>query len=235
MDASIIEEIESSYASHPGYRHAFWEWMMLGSFDQEVLKQFALLYYEHVKVFRLYLAGLMTIIPKEEMQIALAKLLADEYGIAVHGHGNEPSHPEMFRSFMRSIGLTESEWNKNHLIEGIEYYRRVHFSLFRGGLTDEAIGAVIFGMERTTPYRHGKVLKGLKIYDERNGTSTDKVFFSAHVMIDPGHNESLIDVAEEWFTRPQKVERLKLGARISFDARKIFLDDLATALNLPIK
>ena len=53
----IVKEIEQTYIDHPGFKHYLWDFMEKGEYDIDFLKKFALMYYEHVRVFRLYLAG----------------------------------------------------------------------------------------------------------------------------------------------------------------------------------
>ena len=109
----------------------------------------ALHYYEHVRVFRLYLAGAMTVVPVEGLQVILSEVIADEFGVRLYGEPDVDGHPELFRRFMRSLGLTESDWEPvstgKNLLEGVAHYKRVHYGLFRADLVEETVGAIIFG------------------------------------------------------------------------------------------
>jgi pyrroloquinoline-quinone synthase len=179
---------------------------------------------ERVRRFRLYVAGALTIAPSEELQTVLAENLADEYGIPLAGQPPQDSHPEMFRRFMRSMGLDETVWDAYEPIEGIKRFQQIHFAMFRGGLVSEMLGAVVFGMESTTPYRHGMVLKGVGKYCERTGETFDTTYFEAHVTGDEEHTVELLEAAEPFIEAdPEGIMR---GARLSFDARKLFLDSL---------
>ena len=233
----LVKTIEESYSFHPGYKHVFWDWIALGKFDLPTLQKFALLYYEHVKVFRLYLAGAMTIMPSEGLQIMLAKIIADEFGLPSNkpSQSNLDSHPELFRKFMFSIGLTEKDWVISHPSIGINYFKDVHYALFRGGLVDETLGAITFGCEKTTPHRHSKVVTGLKKFVQSTGVQVDYTFFSEHEEIDPHHSGGMIRAISKLSeNNVVSLERMSMGARISFDARKIFLDDLGVNLNITI-
>jgi pyrroloquinoline-quinone synthase len=228
QQAALLDDIRATYADHPGYRHWFWDWFANADLDSSLIKRFALMYYEHVLRFRLYVAGALTVAPSEDLQIAFSEILADEYGVHLAGHPAADSHPEMFRKFMASLGLTPADWSGGEPIPGIKYFFDAHFALFRGELVSESIGAVSFGMESTTPYRHGKVLEGLTRYQERSGESLDTTFFSSHVSIDEHHSAMLYDAAMAFFTAdPKGIAR---GARYSFDAREVFLDDLGSRL-----
>jgi pyrroloquinoline-quinone synthase len=229
-DATIITTIRTSYARHPGFQHYFWKWFALGDFTEAQLRHFALVYYQHVKRFRLYIAGAITISPAEDLQRVLAENLADEYGVALAGQPLADSHPEMYRKFMRSLGLSEVDWKDAEPISGIRRFQEIHFALFRGGLVSETLGAVIFGMEASTPYRHGSVVEGLKRFREHSDLDIDATFFEAHVCGDEAHSRDLLNAAMPFIEAdPEGVAR---GARLSFDARKVFLDDLAQALRV---
>jgi len=229
-ESAMITDIRASYAYHPGFQHYFWKWFALGDFDEARLRQFALLYYQHVRRFRLYIAGAITIAPSEALQRVLAENLADEYGVALAGQPVADSHPEMYRKFMRSLGLSEADWNNAEPIAGICRFQEIHFALFRGGLVAEMIGAVVFGMESSTPYRHGSVVEGLKVFRPHSRLDIDATFFEAHVSGDEAHSRDLLNAAMPFIEAdPEGVGR---GARLSFDARKLFLDDLAQALNV---
>lgn len=221
---SIIGEIRSSYAEHPGFQHEFWRWFAQGSFGATALRRFALAYYQHVRRFRLYIAGALTIAPSEELQAVLAENLADEYGVHLAGQAATDSHPEMFRRFMRSLGLEESDWADRESIEGLRRFQAIHFAMFQGDLVPETLGAVVFGMESSTPFRHGMVLQGLENFQQHSALAVDAGFFECHVVGDEGHSAELIDAALPFIEAdPEGVMR---GARLSFDARKLFLDDL---------
>lgn len=227
---ALLDEIRATYVDHPGYRHWFWDWFAEADLDSDRLKQFALMYYQHVLRFRLYVAGALTVAPSEELQVAFAEILADEYGVHLAGHPAADSHPEMFRKFMASLGLTEADWSGGTPIPGIKYFFDAHFAMFRGDLVSESLGAVAFGMESTTPYRHSKVLEGIARYEERSGESLDVTFFSTHVSIDEHHSAMLYEAAMPYFMEdPKGTAR---GARYSFDAREVFLDDLGRRLGV---
>lgn len=239
LDANVrkvVTDIEERYYDHSGYRHYFWDFMAVGDYDLEFLRKYALHYYEHVRVFRLYLAGAMTVVPIEAFQVTLSEIIADEFGVRLYDEPDVDGHPELFRRFMRSLGLTEDDWETvstgKNLLEGIAHYKRIHYGLFNAGLAEEMVGAIIFGMERTTPHRHSRVLDGLKKFSARTGHKVDWQFFSEHVGVDDYHNNALLFPLQSWFHDPVKVDRMVQGATASFDARKGFLDDLANTMGV---
>jgi pyrroloquinoline quinone (PQQ) biosynthesis protein C len=238
LPPKTLEEVamlEQVYRGHPGYKHFIWDHMAKGEYDLKFLQQFALHYYEHVRVFRLYLAGAMTAVPIEAFQVKLAEIIADEFGVRLFGEPDVDGHPELFRRFMRSIGLTEDDWERiptgKNLIPGVAHYKRVHYGMFQT-LPEEIVGAIIFGMERTTPHRHSSMLAGLQKFAARSGIAVDPQFFAEHVAVDDYHNHALIEPLADWFEDPVAVDRMKQGALRSFDARLEFLDNLAGVLGV---
>lgn len=227
-NSEVVKAVEAEYWDHPGFRHEIWDWFAHHELSLEDLQLFAELYYPHVQRFRHYLAGALTVAPSEELQTALAEIMADEYGIHLAGHEPEKSHPELFRDFMRSLGITEQEWDSFEPIEGIRRFRAMHFALFTEATQVEAIGAVVFGMENSTPHRHSHVVQGIKRYSERSGAVVDDTFFAAHVEIDEHHSELLFRTAMPILL--SDTDAIVRGAKWSFDARKVMLDDILKQL-----
>merc|ERR1711871_61712 len=234
---AVLDGLDADLQDHPGFKHFIWKHLASSSEDLAFWRKFSLHYYEHVRVFRLYLAGAMTVVPIEDFQIVLSEILADEFGVRLHGEPDVDGHPALFRRFMASLGLTENDWEAvssgKNLLPGVAHYKKVHYSLFRGGLAEEMVSAIIFGMERTTPHRHSAVLDGLNTFSQRTGHKVDVQFFSEHVAVDDYHNTALLKPLESWFRDPTKVRRMKEGAIRSFDARREFLDNLAAEMGIP--
>jgi len=227
-ELTILERLLATFAEHPGYRHPIWDWLAGSSYSLEELQTFAGLYYAHVQLFRKYLAGAITVSSIEATQATLADILSEEYGcrydVTLQEYG--PSHPELYRRFMRSISVEPSQWETVAPIDGIEHFRSVHYALFQGGEEVETMGAVIFGMESSTPYRHERVATGLAKFAADHDVEINHTFFSRHVEVDPRHGQSILMTLRHWLDDADKVERLRQGAFRSFDARKVFLDQV---------
>ena len=65
----VLSQLEREYQGHPGFKHFFWDYMAQGQYDLDFLRKYSLHYYEHVRVFRLYLAGAMTVVKVEGLQV----------------------------------------------------------------------------------------------------------------------------------------------------------------------
>ena len=227
-ELTVLKGLLATFADHPGFRHPIWDWLAGSSYTLEELQTFAKVYYGHVQLFRKYLAGAITVSSIEDTQVALADILSEEYGCRynpdIQGYG--PWHPELYRLFMQSISVDPSESRTVPAIEGIEHFRSVHFAMFQGGEEVETIGAVVFGMESSTPYRHERVATGLDRFGADHGMAIDHTFFSRHVEVDPRHGQGILMTIRHWLDDSEKVELLRQGAFRSFDARKVFLDQV---------
>jgi len=223
-----LTRITESFSEHPGYRHRLWDWLASADYELVALQTFAELYYGHVRQFRKYLAGAITVSSNELVQASLAEILAEEYGrrydplLGTYG----PSHPDLYRRFMRSIDLVPEDFDCSPPIPSIRAYYDVHYNMFQGGREIETMGAVIFAMESTTPYRHEKVTSGLSKFAPKCDLVIDDTFFSRHVEIDPRHGQSLLMPARAWLDDPIAITALMKGAELSFDARAKFLDEI---------
>ena len=83
------------------------------------MRTFAIQYYRHVRVSRLYLAALISNCGHDEaLQLALAEILFDEYG---HLNPDE-THPALYRRFLQALGITEEEWEDPPTLPEIELY-----------------------------------------------------------------------------------------------------------------
>ena len=234
MNQESLLKLKNSFTNHPGFKHPFWDWFENGRFSDDQLRAFARLYYQHVRIFRQYIAGGILVSKEELTQKILTEILSDEYGIPdVDINGNERiSHPEMYRRFLKSIGLSYTNFENEDPILGISYFKSVHFSLFTAGLEEESLGAIIFGCEGSTPYRHARVIAGLSKYEKNTSKTIDKTFFSSHIDIDQHHFSKLVDVVGNILRDPTRLDRFINGINISFDARKVFLDDLCIKIGL---
>jgi len=190
------------------------------------------LYYPHVREFRRYLAGAITVASVESLQAELAEILAEEYGRRFDPDlmAYTPAHPELYRDFMRSLGVTEDEWTRIPMSPGLDAMKGEIFELVQNRMEEHVLGAIIFGMEATTPYRHQCVTMGIERVMEREGIVVDHRFFSRHIDVDPRHGQSLLMPIRSWLADDARVFGLIDGAARAFSARAIFLDEVFTTL-----
>lgn len=229
-ELEVIARITEIIEVHPGFAHPIWDWLASGDYSLDQLQTFAGNYYGHVEIFRKYLAAGVMLASNEKLQEELSEILAEEYGRRYDPEvgASSPSHPELYRRFMRSIDLDPSAWSERGALASIVTYRDVHFKMVTEIREYALIGAIIFAMESATPYRHARVTQGLEKYATTNQVIIDDTFFSRHVEVDPRHGQSLIMPVRDWLANEELVNEIIDGASESLDARRAFLDDLLT-------
>ncbi|HEV3476948.1 MAG TPA: hypothetical protein VG127_05670, partial [Rubrobacteraceae bacterium] len=77
----FLQRLKREVIGHPALVHPFLERFGEGDASEEGVRTFAIQYYRHVRVSRLYLAALISGCRDDErLQLALAEILFDEYG-----------------------------------------------------------------------------------------------------------------------------------------------------------
>ena len=105
----FLNQLKREVIGHPALTHPFLERFGEGDADARGIRTFAIQYYRHVRVSRLYLAALISNCRDDEkLQLALAEVLFDEYG---HLDPDE-THPALYRRFLDALGIGEEEWEE---------------------------------------------------------------------------------------------------------------------------
>src|SRR5215211_9555375 len=122
----FLQRLKREVIGHPALTHPFLQRFGEGDASEEGVRTFAIQYYRHVRVSRLYLAALISGCREDErLQLALAGILFDEYG-----HLNpEETHPALYRRFLRALGIGEEEWEEPPTLPEIEMYIATHYAL----------------------------------------------------------------------------------------------------------
>jgi hypothetical protein len=96
----FLNRLKRDVIGHPALTHPFLERFGDGDVGTEGVRTFAVQYYRHVRVSRLYLAALISNCGHDEaLQLALAEVLFDEYG---HLDPVE-THPALYRRFLGDL------------------------------------------------------------------------------------------------------------------------------------
>src|SRR5215207_6470202 len=155
----FLDRLKRDVIGHQALTHPFLERFGDGDADAEGIRTFAIQYYRHVRVSRLYLAALISRCRDDEkLQLALAEVLFDEYG---HLEPEE-THPALYRRFLEALGIGEEEWEEPPTLPEIEMYITTHYVLsghpdFRLGL-----GALGPASEWPVPPIYARLSDGLR-------------------------------------------------------------------------
>ncbi len=217
----FLGRLKREVIGHPALTHPFLERFGDGDADAEGVRKFAVQYYRHVRVSRLYLAALISNCGHDEsLQLALAEVLMDEYG-----HLNpEETHPALYRRFLTALGVTEEEWEEPSTLPEIQLYITAHRELsghpdFRLGL-----GALGPASEWPVPPIYVRLAEGLK---KSAGLSEEALeIFTSHVTMDVTHARIMMDAIAPYAEDKEGQQKVREGAMRSLDARSVMLDGL---------
>ena len=221
----FLNRLKREVIGHPALTHPFLERFGDGDLGVQGVRTFAIQYYRHVGVSRLYLAALISNCGHDEaLQLALAEVLFDEYG-----HLNpEETHPALYRRFLGALGISREEWEGPETLPEIRLYIMAHRELsghpdFRLGL-----GALGPASEWPVPPIYVRLAEGLK---KATGLPEGALeIFTSHVTMDVTHARIMMDAIAPYTRDEEGQERVREGAMRSLDARCVMLDGLYKAV-----
>jgi pyrroloquinoline-quinone synthase len=221
----FLGKLKRKVIGHPALRHPFLERFGDGEAGEEGLRTFAIQYYRHVRVSRLYLAALISNCRDDEgLQLALAGILFDEYG-----HLNpEETHPALYRRFLRALGISEEEWESPRTLPEIELYIDAHYALCRHPDVRLGLGALGPASEWPVPPIYVRLTEGLK----RSAGLPDEALeiFTSHVTMDVEHARIMMEAVAPYAENEDGQSMVREGALRSLDARSVMLDGLYKAV-----
>ena len=221
----FLGKLKREVIGHPALRHPFLGRFGDGEAGEEGVRAFAIQYYRHVRVSRLYLAALISNCGEDEgLQLALAGILFDEYG-----HLNpEETHPALYRRFLRALGVTEEEWEAPRTLPEIDLYIDAHYALCRHPDVRLGLGALGPASEWPVPPIYVRLTEGLK----RSAGLSDEALeiFTSHVTMDVEHARIMMEAVVPYAEDENGQSMVWEGAMRSLDARSVMLDGLYKAV-----
>ena len=210
---------------HSALVHPFLERFGEGDASEEGVRTFAIQYYRHVRVSRLYLASLISNCEHDEqLQLALAEILFDEYGRL----NPEETHPALYRRFLAALDLTEEEWEAPPTIPEIQLYISAHRELTRLPDIRLGLGAMGPASEWPVPPIYVRLTEGLK---KATGLSDEDLeIFTSHVTMDVTHARIMMEAISPYARDQEGQKKVLEGAMLSLDARSVMLDGLYKAV-----
>ena len=221
----FLESLKREVIGHPALTHPFLERFGDGDASAEGVRTFAVQYYRHVRVSRLYLAALISNCGHDEpLQLALAEVLFDEYG---HLNPAE-THPALYRRFLEALGIGEEEWEAPATLPEIESYISVHRELSGHPDVRLGLGALGSASEWPVPPIYVRLSEGLK----KSAGLPDEALeiFTSHVTMDVTHARIMMDAITPYTEDAVGQRRVREGAMRSLNARSVMLDGLYRAV-----
>ncbi|CAN5244549.1 iron-containing redox enzyme family protein [soil metagenome] len=221
----FLEKLKREVIGHPALMHPFLERFGEGDAGEEGVREFAIQYYRHVRVSRLYLASLISNCGHDErLQLALAEILFDEYG---HLKPDE-THPALYRRFLVALGLTEGEWETPPTLPEIQLYISAHRELTRDPDARLGLGALGPASEWPVPPSYVRLTEGLKKAADIPDEALE--IFTSHVTMDVTHARIMMDAIVPYVEDEEGQRKVREGAMRSLDARSVMLDGLYRAV-----
>jgi pyrroloquinoline-quinone synthase len=221
----FLQRLKREVIGHPALTHPFLARFGDGDASEEGVRTFAIQYYRHVRVSRLYLAALISGCRDDErLQLALAGILFDEYG---HLNPDE-THPALYRRFLRALGISEEEWEAPRTLPEIELYIETHYALCRHPDVRFGLGALGPASEWPVPPIYVRLSEGLK----RAAGLPDAALeiFTSHVTMDVEHARVMMEAVAPYAEDDEGQRKVRVGAMRSLDARSVMLDGLYKAV-----
>jgi pyrroloquinoline-quinone synthase len=226
MDSGeFLARLKREVIGHPALVHPFLERFGEGDASEEGMRAFAIQYYRHVRVSRLYLAALISNCGHDEnLQLSLAGILFDEYG-----HLNpEETHPALYRRFLMALGITEEEWEAPPTIPEVQLCISAHRELTRDPDIRLGLGALGPASEWPVPPIYVRLTEGLKKATDLPDEALE--IFTSHVTMDVAHARIMMEAVAPYAETEEGQEKVREGAMHSLDARSVMLDGLYKAV-----
>jgi pyrroloquinoline-quinone synthase len=221
----FLQRLKREVIGHPALVHPFLERFGEGDASEEGVRTFAIQYYRHVRVSRLYIAALISNCRDDEgLQLALAGILFDEYGRL----NPDETHPALYRRFLEALGISKKEWEEPRTLPEIELYIETHYTLCRHPDIRLGLGALGPASEWPVPPIYVRLTEGLK----RSAGLPDEALeiFTSHVTMDVEHARIMMDAVAPYAGDEGGQKKVREGAMRSLDARSVMLDGLYKAV-----
>jgi pyrroloquinoline-quinone synthase len=221
----FLDRLKREVIGHPALTHPFLGRFGDGDATHEGVRTFAIQYYRHVRVSRLYLAALISNCAQDEgLQLALAEVLFDEYGHLDPGE----THPALYRRFLAALDISEEEWEAPPTLPEIELYVSAHREMTRHPDFRIGLGALGPASEWPVPPIYVRLAEGLK---RSAGLSDEAIeIFTSHVTMDVEHARIMMEAVAPYVEDEEGQTLVRHGALRSLDARSVMMDGLYRAV-----
>ncbi len=249
----LFLELHNHVMEHPVWLHPFFLRIFNGDFNQAQLARFAKHYFNQVKNTRQCVAlalgrfsGLMPL-PygclneriSELAQVALAQLLADEYGVATHtiddypdifGVLNSTTHIGMYRYIFDGLGIP-FEQQDVPMLPGVadNVLTQRLLSSHPDFSMVESLASVGLGMEWGVPEFFSLILGGIIRWAWKNDvelTQKNLIVFIAHVKYDVMHAISVMLITSFFNHQNDAVSQIKQATNTLMSSRYGMMSDL---------
>lgn len=217
---AFMQQLKHEVLNHPFLTHPFLKQLAAKPLTRAQGKQFALLYYPHILRTRLYQANALGVTPDENLQFVLSEILYDEYG-----NGDlKRSHMEVYRKFMRAVGVTEAERVNPYIMPELQGYIDTMMRISQGLNWLAAVAAVGIAGEWPIPPYYQSLLDALRTIPEV--TDDDLQLFIEHIVLDIEHSGMVEQALMPYAADPEAQAQIRHGVFLNLNARLVLLGGL---------
>ncbi len=188
----------------------------LDVFEIDQARKFAKLYYPHILRTRLYQASALGITPDEKAQCVLAEILYDEYG---NGNINN-SHMELYRSFMKGLGLLIEPDCCYRIIPELASYISTMERVTRNGDWVTAVASVGIASEWPIPKYYNLLLEGFRKIPGINEQCLE--LFTSHIKLDLEHSKQIEEAILPYLQTEENQSKFSEGVELNMNVRRKF-------------
>ncbi|MBI3444010.1 MAG: iron-containing redox enzyme family protein [Magnetospirillum sp.] len=249
----LFLDLHRHVMEHPVWRHPFFRRVFEGRVDAAQARRFSAQYFNQIKNTRQCVAlaigrfhGLAATAMGSEgerrselTQVALAQLVADEYGVGSHGLDDYPelgrllgakTHMVMYRQLFEGLGMSAAEQDVPMLPEVADNVLIQRLVAGHEAFTPlEALASVGLGMEWGVPEFFSLLLGGLIRVSERDRlglTPHHLEVFIAHVRYDVLHAISVMLVTSLHMSEPDHLQVVKNACNMLMTGRYAMMSGL---------
>lgn len=214
----VIEGLERQIQEKHLLKHEFYRAWSEGKLSKNVLKDYALEYYHHVRAFATYIAGLLSHLEEDAQQTRkeLFQNLFDE-------EAGNPNHPQLWRSFAVECGASEQELEEHTASPEIRHLIATFRTICRNGSTAAGLAA-LYAYESQIPEICVSKIAGLRqFYGWEHPKQWE--YFTVHIAADQEHARAEREMLARHLHEKQIVE-VKESVQQVLDALWNFLSSL---------
>ena len=219
-------ELKSELLKHDLLQHHFYKLWSAGLLSIEILRDYALQYYQQVKNFPNYLRKTQEIAQSPELKQIFSDNLADEEQDIPEK--NVVNHQQLWKNFCLGLGLDEQQVENVKMSSETQNLVDVFYELSQSS-SYSGLGALYAQEHQYSKISESKRC-GLKKFYNIEDKKTVK-FFIVHEAVDIIHAEQLEKALDSGFNEDQKLEILQAGQK-AMKALNGFLDGMVRKFSL---
>lgn len=219
-----LTTLEEEIATHPAVHHPFLRRFAEGRPTLQQIRTFGLQHYQLVKIFTTYMTNLLPRLPDPDAAERFRTVFDDEFG----QHTIFNSHPAMYRTFLKTLGLDDAEWGRVSLLPETSGFIDYHLELTRSGHFLGALGAIGPGHEYSIPTMFTYLVEGLRA---SGLVSEDALaYFTLHIIEDKEHAKIFNQLIVRYMGDEESRVIIREGVLQSLNMRGRFWDGVQRAV-----